>query len=72
MVGRRSRVPKEELRLERLSKWPDRFSRRVACNARPESLHDVGVVGIDGNFSDDGDIECGGLSLIVDDVDGRF
>ena len=48
----------DELLREKESKWPDRFSRRVACNANPESfrgrpwkLPDVGEGG-------------GGLSLV--------
>lgn len=27
------------------AKWPDRFSRSDACNAKPESLRDTGVLG---------------------------
>ena len=69
-VGFRSN-PKEELLRERPSKCPDRFSRSVACNANPESLREMGVMGSGGKFPDVGDREGGGLSLVVELVEGR-
>ena len=62
-----------ELLLEALSKWPDRFSRKLACIANPESLREMGVRGKGGKEPDIGDIlgEGGELPLDVELVDGR-
>ena len=64
-------TPNEELRRDFSSKCPDRFSRRVAWRANPESLRDTGVVGIGGNVTDTGDTEVGGLFLPDLAVGGR-
>ncbi len=39
----------EELRLDETSKCPERFSLRLACRAKAESLREIGVDGICGN-----------------------
>ena len=62
-------TPKDELLLEFPSKCPERFSLSVAVNAKPESLRERGVDGIDGKFPDTGDKDEGGLVLLL--VDGR-
>jgi hypothetical protein len=46
----------DELRREEVSKCPDRFSRRFACSAYPESLREMGVPGRGGNACEIGDI----------------
>jgi hypothetical protein len=61
-VGGRS-TPKDELRLELPSKWPDLFSLSVAVRANPESFREGGVVGSGGKLPETGDIEDGGLAL---------
>ena len=62
-----------ELRLEALSKCPERFSRRVDCMLIPESLYMVGVLGKGGNEVDVGDDlgDGGDAPLTVELVDGR-
>lgn len=35
-------MPKDELRRDEASKWPDRFSRSEACRAIPESFRELG------------------------------
>ena len=69
-VGPRSR-PKEPLRLELVSKWPDLFSLSVAVRANPESLREIGVVGRAGKLPETGETELGGLVLFDLLVDGR-
>jgi hypothetical protein len=71
MVDLRSK-PKDELRRERLSKWPERFSRRVAWRAKPESCRDSGVVGSGGKDTEVGERDGGGLSFVVELVVGRW
>lgn len=44
-----------------VSKWPERFSRRVCDAAKPESVLETGVVGIGGKFPDTGETEDCGL-----------
>ena len=67
MLGRRSvgclSTPKEELRLDVPSKWPDLFSLNVAVRAKPESFLETGVVG-SGKCPDIGETEFGGLVLL--------
>ena len=58
-----------ELRLEDESKCPERFSRRVDCIARPESLRLSGVNGKGGADPDVGELG-GELYLLVELVDG--
>lgn len=71
-VGTRSKT-NEELRFEAMSKWPDRFSRSVLCNAKPESLREVGVDGREGNALEVGESfgEGGKLPFVVEPVFGR-
>ena len=69
-VGRRSN-PKEELRLEVASKWPDRFSRNVAWSPKPESLREAGVVGMGGKEPEVGEDEVGEVPRVVEEVAGR-
>jgi hypothetical protein len=59
--------PKDELRRPFSSpKCPDLFSRNVVVRAKPESLREMGVVGMGGNLADAGDTEdCG---LVFDDL----
>ena len=64
-------IPKEELRLDIESKCPDRFSRKVAVRAKPESFRDMGVVGRFGNCEELGETERGGLPFEDRPVDGR-
>lgn len=54
-------MPKDELRRDFSSKWPDFFSLKVC--AKPESLRDTGVVGIGGKFIETGEMEDCGLVL---------
>jgi hypothetical protein len=68
-VGCRS-TPNDALRLELDSKWPDLFSLNVAVSANPESFLEIGVVGIGGKWTDNGEIEFGGLVLLERLVDG--
>jgi hypothetical protein len=58
--------------LDEVSKCPDRFSRRFAWRAYPESLLEIGVVGMGGNAEEMGDIrgEGGEFVFIVEDVPG--
>ena len=69
-VGRRSK-PKEELRLEVESNWPDRFSLSVAWRPRPESLREVGVSGIGGKEPEVGEEDVGEVPRVVEAVAGR-
>ena len=62
-------TPKDELRRDLSSKCPERFSRNVAAN--PESLREMGVVGIGGKFMETGDTDEGGLPLLDLLVVGR-
>lgn len=77
MLGRRKvgalSNPYVELRLEELSKCPDRFSRKLAAIAYPESLREIGVSGNGGNEPEMGDSfgEGGELPLLVELVEGR-
>lgn len=68
MLGRRSvggpSTPKDELRLELPSKWPDLFSLNVAVRANPESFREIGVVGRGGKLPEMGDTDGGGLALL--------
>ena len=60
-----------ELLREEVSKWPERFSRRVAWMAKPESLRDGGI---GGKFPETGDAFGDGGELVlppVELVDGR-
>lgn len=59
-----------ELRFEELSKCPERFSRRLACIERLESLDDICDIGKGGAEPDVG--EDGGEFLFVELVDGRW
>ncbi len=61
-------MPNDELRRDFSSKWPDLFSRSVACSAKPESLRDTGVVGSGGKLNDTGDTDGGGLMLVLPDL----
>jgi hypothetical protein len=36
----------DELRLDETSKCPERFSRKLACSAKAESLREIGVDGL--------------------------
>lgn len=70
MVGFRSKA-RVELLLEEVSKWPDRFSRRLAWMAKPESLRDGGA---GGKFPETGDAFGDGGELVfppVELVEGR-
>lgn len=71
-VGTRSKT-KEELRFDVASKCPDRFSRSVLCNAKPESFRETGVVGREGNALEVGESlgEGGKLPFVVEPVFGR-
>lgn len=62
-----------ELRFEELSKCPDRFSRKLAAIAYPESLREIGVSGKGGKEPEIGDNfgEGGELPLVVELVEGR-
>jgi hypothetical protein len=65
-------MPKEELLLVFSSpKWPERFSRSVAVRAKPESLLEIGVVGMGGKFVETGDTDDCGLVLLDLLVVGR-
>lgn len=58
MIVKQGRLTEELRRLE-VSKCPDRFSRRsrrFACRAYPESLREIGVLGIGGKAVEIGDI----------------
>ena len=58
-----------------MSKWAERFSRKFACSAYPESLREIEVLGIGGNTVDTGETfgEGGEFEkvLTVEDVEGR-
>ncbi len=62
-----------ELLLEAVSKCPDRFPRRLAGMAKPDSPREVGVSGRGGNEVDVGESfgEGGVLPFAVELVDGR-
>lgn len=66
-LGRRGRplrsFPNEELLRELASKWPDRFSRRVACRENEESLRGGGGSG--GSFVDVGEAARGDGGVVV-------
>ena len=70
MLGRRAigflSTAYVELRFERASKWPERFSRSVLGKANPESLRETGVIGRGGNDVEIGDEvgEGGELGLV--------
>lgn len=63
----------DELLREAWSKWPDRFSRRDACSANPESFREIGVDGC-GNLIEVGEAVLGEDGLLffeVELVEGR-
>lgn len=60
----------DEVRFSEVSKTPDRFSRKLACKAYPESVRDIGENGRFGKTGDPGeeDIDADG---VVEAVVGR-
>lgn len=70
-ICRRS-IAIDELRRDAWSKWPDRFSRRDACKANPESFRDTGVEGRGGNLTEVGDTVLSDEGLLVLDVELVF
>lgn len=71
-VGTRSK-PNDELRRDDISKCPERFSRSVACKAKPESLRETGVVGKGGKDTEVGESpgDSAELPFAVELVGGR-
>ncbi len=71
MLGRRTvgflSTAYVELRFERASKWPDRFSRKLG-KANPESLRDTGVRGRGGKDDEIGDCVGEGGELGFEDL----
>jgi hypothetical protein len=70
LVAPRS-TPKDELRLETASKWPDLFSFSVAVRLNEELSLATGIGGRGGKLPDTGDSDGGGLALLDLDVEGR-
>ena len=69
-------TPYVELRFERVSKCPDRFSRKVDCISNPESFRDILDIGVNGKGGNDVDVgeslgEGGELPFVDLLVDGR-
>jgi hypothetical protein len=64
-------TPKDELRLEFESKWPDLFSFKVAVRLNVELSLEMGIGGRGGKLPDTGDTDGGGLALLDFDVEGR-
>lgn len=64
-------TPKDELRLEFESKWPDLFSFNVAVRLNEELSLETGIGGRGGKLPDTGDSDGGGLALLDLAVEGR-
>jgi hypothetical protein len=66
----------DELRLDETSKCPERFSRKLACRAKAESLREIGVEGLGEKLADVGESRGEGgeasLPLLPALVAGRW